>query len=109
MNPFRSLSIFVAASFLYCALPGVSYAQIPKQGKFDVISTFNFTVVESKKFGDKSQNLISSSGINLNKSGSGFLHNTASVVSRKCLYRVSVDCYDLTHAEHTLGDQVAPG
>jgi len=77
MKPFRSLSILLAASFIYGALPGVSYAQIPKQGKFDVISTFDLVVVESKKFGDKSQNLISSSGINFNKSGSGFLHNTA--------------------------------
>ncbi len=38
-----------------------------------------------------------------------FRYRTPSVVSRKYLYSISGDCYDLTHAEHTLGDQVAPG
>ena len=76
MNKIKSLGILIAF-FLSCALPAVSFAQIPKQGKFEVIGAFQVTVIETQKFGEHTMSYIKGDGINLNKSGSGFMHNTS--------------------------------
>ena len=70
---------FLAAIAMMLGIATDSFAQLAKQGKFEVIGTFDVTVIESHKFGDHTINAVRATGINLNKSGSGFMHNTTTV------------------------------
>ena len=77
MNTIKSLGILIAF-LLTCGWPTVSLAQIPKQGKFEVTAAVVVTVIETQKFGEHTMSYIKADGVNLNKSGSGFMHNTSS-------------------------------
>lgn len=78
MSTIKCLGFLVAIAMV-SAFATDSFAQLAKQGKFDVIGTFEGTVIETQKFGEHVINVVKVTLINLNKSGSGFLHNTSSL------------------------------
>ncbi len=54
-----------------------AHAQLAKQGKFKVIGTYQLTFLEKNQFDDFSLSAMKTTGVNVNPSGSGFLHNSS--------------------------------
>lgn len=88
MSAVKCLGFLIAIAMML-GIATDSFAQLAKQGKFEVIGTFELTIMETQKFGENSINFIRSYGINLNNSGSGFLHNT----STTCMFGTSAGSF----------------
>jgi hypothetical protein len=54
-------------------------AQLTKQGEFEISGTDQGTFLETNRFDDYALNALKVTIVNLNTSGSGFLHNTSSI------------------------------
>lgn len=53
-------------------------AQIAKQGKFEMIGTYQLTYLDQNDFDGFGMSALKSTQVNLNKAGRGFFHNTSS-------------------------------
>jgi hypothetical protein len=64
---------------LQMGLGSAAQAQMPKQGKFEMMGIYNGKLGDSFKIGDHKLSYYPLTLLNFNKAGKGFLHNTSSV------------------------------